>query len=339
MANLTGRFSGGWPGTFRPYQQGLIKSRTGDTYIRLYGETVQKRIASFFKQFSNFICIGMSLKFSVAAAKFTPPNMGKAYIDAKYYNRPIYSLTDLARGLVRTSRGRRVYATKEDFTALRAGYRFKVVNTRYRATRQQRREAYAYTKGINEAKRLARIQHRGLSKYSWGSMINNIEEDIQNQFDEGVTPQQLSVFRVNNLPPIFQRLLRKSPAIKKFNWGTYDWDFLPSPKNIERISFRITNRLAQIETYGKIAIDQGIRAASKYCDAIWKGVGALGAAGSTTNLSEEEKNSEEQVALKELRKTLYTMFDDIGKTYQAEYLTGIRKQNTVPEGQFVIRRN
>ena len=43
---------------------------------------------------------------------------------------------DLAKGLVRTERGRRVHATKEDYAALRAGYKFKVVNTKYRATRE-----------------------------------------------------------------------------------------------------------------------------------------------------------------------------------------------------------
>lgn len=326
----------GWSGIFKPYQQGLIKSKTGDRYIRLYGQTVEKRIASFFNQFANYVCIGMSLKFSVSAARFTPPNIGKAYIDAKYYNRPIYKIEDLAKGLIRTSRGRRLYATKEDFAALRNGFKYKVMNTKYRV---RPGTVFAYAKGINEAKRLSRIERRGLSKYSWGSMLNNVEEDIKNQLDEGVAGNKLVVFRVGNLPPIFQRLLRKSPDIKRFNWGTYDWDLLPSPRQVNRISYKVTNRLAQIEAYGRIAIAQGLVAATRYCNAVWRGVGGLAAAGPTTNMSEEESRSEEQIAMKELRKELYKMFDDIGTTYKAEFLTDFKQESTVPEGQFLIRRN
>ena len=121
----------------------------------------------------------MCMRFSATAARYTPPNMGRANIENKYYTRPIYSLTDLAKGLVRTERGRRVYATKEDFAALRAGFKYKVVNTKYRLARELKHKAIGYTKGINEAKRLARIENRGLSKYSWGSMLNNTKEDIE----------------------------------------------------------------------------------------------------------------------------------------------------------------
>lgn len=338
-APMTGNFIGGWSGTFKPYTQGIIKTKTGLEYIRMTGANTAQRINSFFNKFGNWICIGMSLKFSQTAAKFTPPNIGKAYIDPKYYSRPIYSLEELAKGLVRTERGRRVHATREDFAALRAGFKFKVVNTKYRATREQKRHAVAYTKGINEAKRRARIQNRGLSKYSWGGMMANTEEAIQKQFNEGIHPKGLSVFRLGNLPPIFQRLLRKSPNIQKYNWGTYDWDFRPSSKDVKKIEFTIENRLAQIEAYGRLAISKGVNAANRYCNSIWKAVGVLGTAGPTTNLSKEEKQSDDWLAITQLRKQLKTMFDEIGGTYHAQVLTDIKLDSSVPEGHFQIRRN
>lgn len=335
---MTGNFIGGWSGDFVPYSGGIVRTKNGIEYIRMEGKNIEQRINSFFKKYGNWVCIGMALKFSQAAAKFTPPNIGKAYIDPKYYSRPIYSLEDLAKGLVRTARGRRIHATREDFAALRNGFKFKVVNTKYRASRMERMTAVAYTKGINEAKRLARIENRGLSKYSWGGMMNNSEEAIQKQFDEGIHPLQLSVFKLGNLPPIFQRLLRKSPSIQKYNWGTYDWDFRPSPRDVKKIEFTVENRLAQIEAYGRLAISKGINAASRYCNSIWRGVGALGTAGPTTGLSEEERNSPDQLALKELRNQLKTMFKDVGETYRAHQLANISPDKYVPEGHFQIRR-
>ena len=338
--SMTGNFIGGFSGTFKPYSQGIVKTKTGLAYIRMTGKNTEQRINSFFKKFSNWVCIGMALKFSQAAAKFTPPNIGKAYIDPKYYNRPIYSLEELAKGLVRTERGRRIHATKEDYEALRNGFKYKVVNTKYRATRQQRRHAVAYTKGINEAKRRARIENRGLSKYSWGGMMNNTEEAIQKQLDSGTHPTGLvgQIFKLGNLPPIFQRLLRKSPNIQKYNWGTYDWD-VDNPKDVKRITFIVENRLAQIEAYGRLAISKGINAANRYCNSLWRGVGLLGAAGPTTDLSEEEKNSEEQIALTQLRKEIRTMFEEIGGTYHAQVLTDVTLNNNVQPGHFQIRRN
>ena len=334
---MTGNFQGGFSGEFIPYSGGIIKTKSGLEYIRMEGKNTEQRINSFFKKYANYVCIGMALKFSQAAAKFTPPNIGKAYIDPKYYSRPIYSLEELAKGLVRTERGRRIHATKEDFAALRAGFKFKVVNTKYRASRTQRRQAIAYTKGINEAKRLARIQNRGLSKYSWGGMLNNVEEDIQKQLAAGVSPGELSVFRLGNLPPIFQRLLRKSPNIQRYQWGTYDWNY-DNPKEIKKIIFTVENRLAQIEAYGRLAISKGINAASRYCNSIWRAVGLLGTAGPTTGLSEEEKQTPDQIALKDLRKQLNNMFKEVRGTYQAQKLDNIRPDSSVQPGHFQIRR-
>ena len=120
----------------------------------------------------------MALRFATAAAKYTPPNIGKANIDKKYYDRPIQDLAILARGGYP-----RYHASKKDFQMLRNGYKFRIMNTKYRHRKDE--AVFAYAKGINEAKKLARIQTRGLSKYSWGANLNNTKEDLQNWSGEG----------------------------------------------------------------------------------------------------------------------------------------------------------
>lgn len=323
----------GYTGTVRPYNKGIIKGAYG-TYIQMRGKTVQEKINYFFKHYINYIYIGMSMKFAQTAAKYTPPNMGKAYIDQKYYSRPIYKLDDLAKGLVRTARGRRVYATKEDFAALRAGYKFKVVNTKYRITREQKRKAIAYTKGINEAKRLAKIERRGLSKYSWGANINNTMQDIQNQTSSGIPLNQVHIFTANKLPPIFQRLARKSPAITKYTWGSYRKEVITNEQDVKGMRFTIVNRMAEIQAYGRIAINQGIKAVRRYTNAIWKAVGALGNA----QTQFEDKDDPNKLALTELRQSLKNMFEDSSKKYQINEIFDIKEDNSVPNGTIQLRR-
>lgn len=323
----------GYTGTVKLYNEGIIHGPHG-TYIRMFGKTVQQRINSFFNKYINYIYIGMSMKFAQTAAKYTPPNIGHAYIDQKYYSRPIYKLDDLARGLVRTERGRRVYATKEDYAALRAGYKYKVVNTKYRITREERRKAVAYTKGINEAKRLAKIERRGLSKYSWGANINNTMQDIKNQTSAGIPLNKVRVFTANKLPPIFQRLAKKSPAITKFVWGSYKKEVIVNDKNVKAMRFTVVNRLAEIQTYGKIAINQGIHAVKRYTNAIWKSVGALGNA----QIYYEDQNDQNKIALRDLRQSLKNMFEDSTNKYQINRIQNIREDNSVPNGTIQLRR-
>ena len=324
----------GWFGTQRLYTKGLIHTKSGSDYLTIQkkGKTIEQRINNFFVKFGNYVAIGMCLRFAEAAAKFTPPNMGKANIEQKYYSRPIYKLDDLAKGLVRTERGKRLYATKEDYAALRSGYKFKIMNTKYRV---KRGTVFAYAKGINEAKRLARIERRGLSKYSWGSMINNTNQDVKKQLDKDKNASTIEVFSVNKLPPIFQRLARKSPAITKYVWGSYDWDFKPTPQKVDRIQFAIENRLAQIQTYGRIAIQQGSNAASKYANTLWKGIDALvhDEGSNLTNYMNEDK-----IAVTDLRKSLTKMFRDTQERYQINQIV-LNKTDAIPEGQIFIRRS
>lgn len=223
-----------------------------------------------FGMYTEYVARMMIRKFAEVAARFSPPNIGKANIDAKYYMRPIYKLEDLAKGLVRTERGKRLYATKEDFAALRRGMKFKVMNTKHGV---KRGTVYAYAKGINEAKRLARIQNRGLTKYSWGSVITTFNmqaiKSINKDTAFGAEGQGKSglgsgkgltrtALYTTDLPVIFQRLQKKSPNIKKYRWGSVQWRV--SQLDGRRLEFLIQNALAEVERYCDIAIRQGINA-------------------------------------------------------------------------------
>lgn len=299
--------------TFKRQKNGSLYN-----YIRMQGKTVSQRINYFFQKYSTMMYIGACMRFAQTAAKYTPPNIGKAYIDQKYYSRPIYSLTDLAKGLVRTSRGRRVYATKEDFEALRNGFKFKVVNTKYRATREEKRHAVAYTKGINEAKRIAKIERRGLSKYSWGANLNATAEDVQGQLDKGIGIKDVEVYRAQKLPPIFNRLARKSPAITKFVWGNYSKHIEVSESNVKKINITIVNRLAEIQRYGELAIRQGLIAANRYIKQIYTGVQVMG----EYKGSERTGNAYDPtlVAATKLRNTMAKLFDTDSKGYGIQRL-------------------
>ena len=229
-------------------------------------------MVDFFKQNMNFgfyteyVARMMLRKFAEVAARYSPPNMGKAAIEEKYYYRPIYKLEDLAKGLVRTERGRRLHATREDYAALRQGMKFKVMNTKYGV---KRGTVYAYTKGINEAKRISRIQNRGLTKYSWGSILNTFTTNSIGQINQktsvGMMSQKKGDYQLKRrvlvqteLPPIFKRLQKKSPNIVKYRWGTVNWQ---ERDKGHRIDFTIINNLASVERYCEIAIRQGVNAA------------------------------------------------------------------------------
>lgn len=230
----------------------------------------------YYKQYLNFgvyteyVMRMMMRKFVETAAKFSPPNIGKANIEQKYYYRPIYKIEDLAKGLIRTEKGRVLHATREDFAALRAGMKFKIVNTKHGT---KKGTAFAYTKGINEAKRLARIENRGLTKYSWGSLLNTFVGQnmktkskhtsfgIFRQKPRG-DKQQMDrrVLIQTDMPPIFTRLQRKSPNIKKYKWGYVDWTEDKQGES-NNVTLTFQNNLAEVEQYCEIAIRQGINAA------------------------------------------------------------------------------
>lgn len=208
-------------------------------------------VAQYFKRLTVPIVQSLVRTFAVEASKYTPPGnktkkLGSAYIAKEYYYRPYYNMIDMSKGLVKSSKGRPIYPTKEDYAAIRNGYKFKVINTKHGV---KRGTVFAYTKGINEAKRLARIQNRGLSKYSWGSIIAHFSLTRTEDGDG---------FYQSELPPAFKRLAKQSPNITKYTWGEVTSD----ATNIKsgRLSFTITNNLTDIQRYGQIAIRRGTQA-------------------------------------------------------------------------------
>lgn len=211
-------------------------------------------IGQYFKKLTVPIVQALIRTFAVEASKYTPPGsktkkLGTAYISKELYYRPYYNMIDMSKGLINDSKGRPLYPTKDDYAAIRNGFKFKVINTKHGV---KRGTVYAYTKGINEAKRLARIQNRGLSKYSWGSILANFSQ-IKTETGNG--------FYQSELPPVFRRLAKESPNITKYTWGAVSID----STNIRsgRMTFVITNNLTDIQRYGQIAIRRGSQALLK----------------------------------------------------------------------------
>lgn len=257
-----------------------LRSVSNNTYFIAAAQTSLPKVDSqlmidMFKQYMNFgyytVQVGkmMLRKFAETAARYSPPNMGKANIQNKYYYRPVYKLEQLAKGLIRTEKGRVLHATREDYAALRAGMKFKVVNTKHGT---KKGVAFAYTKGINEAKRLSRIENRGLTKYSWGSIINTfMKKDLMalnrptkfealswDKSKESLVPLSRRALYTTDLPPIFERLRQKSPNIAKYRWGNVRTNVSNSGTKIQ---FRIQNNLAEVQSYCRIAIERGTNAA------------------------------------------------------------------------------
>lgn len=183
--------------------------------------------------------------FVDTAARFTPPNIGKANIENKYYYRPVQELAKLAKGEYPP-----YHATRADFAALRQGFKFRVLNTK---VGHKKNEVYAYCKGINEAKRLSRIKNRGLARYTWGSALNNHTKEI---FEEYAKTGGKIV--ETDLPPIFHRLAKKSPNITKYHFGWSKASYHKGKNAYAEV--QVTNKLSEAERYSTIAIDKGTKA-------------------------------------------------------------------------------
>lgn len=194
------------------------------------------------KHYSAWIATEMLRVFTATAARFTPPNMGKANIEQKYYFRPVQDLTLLAKGEYAP-----YHATKADYAALREGFKFRVLNTK---VGHKRNEVYAYTKGINEAKRVSRIQNRGLARYTWGDALNNHAEEVMK-----IQAQKGGKIVETDLPPIFHRLAKKSPNITKYHFGYA----MATWKRGANAQYNITviNKLTEVEKYCTIAVEKG----------------------------------------------------------------------------------
>jgi hypothetical protein len=171
------------------------------------------------------ILIKCAPEFSKAAAKYTPPSMGKNSIEKKYYSRPYIVLIRLIRGGYKGMK-----ATDEDVRQFKAGMIYKVLNTKSGVPKGT---ALAYCKRKSDLRRLTKIETRGLSRVMWGTDLPVIGEQI---------------------PPSISRLLRKSPQLNRVDLNKIDFD----EKSTE-VTLNIENKVAKIESYAKIAENQGYK--------------------------------------------------------------------------------
>ena len=141
------------------------------------------------KEDTKDILIRNAPKFAEAAAKYTPPDIGKNTISKEKYTRPILVLARLVNG------GYYQYKpTQEDINQLRKKMVYKVLNTKKGV--QKGTGWYCKTKG--QAKKLAKIKTRGLARIMWGKNLEQIGAK---------TPNSII------------RLIRKSPDVSSLNYS------------------------------------------------------------------------------------------------------------------------
>lgn len=149
-------------------------------------EELQKEIKADTKN----ILIRNAPKFVEAAAKYTPPSLGKNTIDKAKYFRPILVLSRLVNG------GYSQYKpTQEDIQQLRKKMVYKVLNTK---SGVKKGTAYAYCKTKGQAKKLSKIRTRGLARIMWGKNLEKIGAKTPNSI---------------------LRLIRKSPDVNTMNYS------------------------------------------------------------------------------------------------------------------------
>lgn len=89
-----------------------------------FQKNADKLIKQIPEQIQN-ILIEVAPDFSNAAAKYTPPNIGRQSIQKKYYERTVLVLARLIHGGYKTHK-----ATEEDKNAFKNGKIYKVLNTK-----------------------------------------------------------------------------------------------------------------------------------------------------------------------------------------------------------------
>jgi hypothetical protein len=136
------------------------------------------------------ILIRNAPKFTEAAAKYTPPTLGKNTIEKTRYERPVLVLSRLVNGGYSDFK-----PTQEDINQLRKKMVYKVLYTKAGVPKGT---AYAYCKTKGQAKKLSKIKTRGLARVMWGKGMEQIGAKTPN-----------SVLR----------LMKKSPDIASMNYS------------------------------------------------------------------------------------------------------------------------
>lgn len=135
---------------------------------------IQKAAAELHQEAKESLLKSASV-FASAAQKFTPPfNYGassSASIPKKFYYRQVKSLKEIAK--LREG-------NTQDYEMLRKGFLYKIFRTSEGSLNVPRNynKAYAYARTAQEAKRLARIETRGLMRAMWGKNLYEIDAKV-----------------------------------------------------------------------------------------------------------------------------------------------------------------
>lgn len=178
-----------------------------------------KEVGEKIQEETDDMLVRLSTSFVGGAAKATPPSIGKASIEKKYWTRPILSLALLVR-----NRYQNFKATKEDYEQYRKKMKYKVLYTK---SGVKKGTAWAYTKTKAAAKKAAKIETRGLSRVMWGKNLGDIGAKVPNSL---------------------LRILAKSTKLSTLNFNT-----VKQIKTDEERSVEITNSVKAIERYAKKA--------------------------------------------------------------------------------------
>lgn len=210
-----------------PIKNGTTKSVKFTYNMEEFEKNVNKFIDDA-KVKSRQILVKITPDFVQAAMKYTPPDMGHSVIKKERYMRPILNLIKLVRGEYDG-----YLPTQEDAHELRYNkMKYKVLYTKQGI---KKGTAFAYTKKIGQAKKAAKIANRGISRVMWGKDLGAIGAK---------TPVSL------------ERLIMKSPNINKHNFNEISINQIGDETSVE-----ITNKVAQIERYAKIAEKRGYKKA------------------------------------------------------------------------------
>lgn len=213
--------------TAKPLRSKFSKSIRFDYDMSDFEKNV-KMVQNDIKVESKDILIRVSTDFADGAAKATPPSIGKASIEKKYWTRPILSLALLVRNKYPKHK-----AVPEDYVQFRKKMKYKVLYTK---SGVKKGTAFAYTKTKAQARKAAKIETRGLSRVMWGKNLPSIGAKVPNSI---------------------LKILAKSTKLNSLDFNTVKLSSSSDEQSVE-----ITNKVTAIERYAKKAELAGYRKVS-----------------------------------------------------------------------------
>lgn len=214
--------------------------------------------AKFFRALSIPILKSLMRTFTVAAAKYTPPGdkgkkLGVTTIPHQKY---FCLIIDLEEQLKNPPKKLSKDILRIDKIQFEKGYKFKIIRNKF----NEKPQFLGFAKNIRYAKHMARIENRGLFKYSWGTLLNTFNKQMIDQSHKynQFTKDDVALYRTE-YPPVFRTLAKKSPSIKKWSWGVIKG----TPLDMQNAKWRIDgyNNIAESFAWGQIAVKRGIEAA------------------------------------------------------------------------------